>query len=119
MNNDLDEFAVASELIVIGRVGMMTNTGASINAMIDVQQAIKGNFSGTDLRLVLPTMGSAHQFLPERDKQYIFGLTRMRGTDVLAYNLAPGVQAAIEYEPAIAERLRAIVNSAARADAGD
>ena len=53
----------SSDAVIVGRVGIMTSTGGSINAEIEVEAVLKGPLTTKELKLIYSTLGAS--FSPE------------------------------------------------------
>lgn len=84
----LSNLTTVSDLVVVGRVGVITSTGGSINVEINVDKVLKGSLRNTKIRIILSTKEAAPSSELNPGKLYIFFLRPFQGDESTVYTLA-------------------------------
>ena len=84
---ELEDRVNSSELIVIGHSGLMTSTGGSMNAEIEIETVLKGSTGSRRIPLAFSTFGRMPAAEFERGERCFFFLQALKTAAPPVYGL--------------------------------
>ena len=82
--SNLSELVSLSDLIAVGRAGIITSTGGSINVEINVDRTLKGSLKNDKMRIVLSTKEATPPPELNPGKLYILFLRALQESNIYA-----------------------------------
>lgn len=90
-----DRMTADSDLVAVGRSGLITSTGGSTNVEVELQQVLKGPPEPGTIRVAFSTMGPDAAGELVSGQLYIFFLQALRNENVPVYRLSGDAHQAV------------------------
>ena len=106
---NLINLTAASDLTIVGRVGLTTSTGGSSNAEVNVERVLKGSLSSNKVRIVFSTMETSSPQL-EPGEIYVLFLEVLEPET--SYRLVNNdANSVIPYDDEVAKEIETLIES--------
>lgn len=100
-----------SDIVAVGRCGMITSTGGSINIEVDVEEVVKGQLHHRRIHIVSSVAGVKTPPILDPGERYIWFLQERQYEDLLAYSLAVNdANAIIPFNDEILQQIRVLAD---------
>jgi hypothetical protein len=107
---ELEDRVSSSELIVIGHSGLMTSTGGSINAEIEIETVLKGSAGSRRIPLAFSTFGRMPAAEFERGERCLFFLQVLKTAVPPAYGLVgDDLRAIIPFNQRVVQEIQTLL----------